>query len=72
MKITVEVADQKVDFFMELLKHFENFVSIESVDNLSPSDSNEALLNETNLSKDPKEILNEIFMGNDNLIKRLL
>jgi hypothetical protein len=72
MKITVEVADQKVDFFMELLKHFENFVSIESVDNLSPSDSNEALLNETNLSKDPKEILNEIFMGDDNLIKRLL
>jgi hypothetical protein len=57
---------------MELLKHFENFVSIESVDNLSPSDSNEALLNETNLSKDPKEILNEIFMGDDNLIKRLL
>jgi hypothetical protein len=57
---------------MELLKHFEDFVSIESVDNLSPSDSNEALLNETNLSKDPKEILNEIFMGDDNLIKRLL
>ena len=38
MKITLEVADQKADFFLELLKSFQDFVRVEKQEDFSTPD----------------------------------
>jgi hypothetical protein len=38
MKITLDIADQKADFFLELLKSFQDFVQVEKQEDFSVPD----------------------------------
>ena len=62
MKLTINIKDNKAAFFLELLKNFDDFISIESaeeLDNIKLSKEHKAILNErlANYKSDPENLL---------------
>jgi hypothetical protein len=62
MKLTIRIKDSKVAFFLELLRSFEDFITVEKVEETQDttlSEEHKVILDErlTSYKSDPKSLL---------------